>query len=433
MPRLKLTDENVRNAKPGAARIEIVDTHRDACGLALRIAPSSVKSWTCRFKSPETGERRRATLGTFPAMSLADAREKARALQNARLNDVDPVEEKRRQAEVNKKERAETLTHLIEMYLAACVHGRHRKGGRPKRPGVIQQDQYYWSKHVEPELGARPFRAVTRADIEAIVDRSPPSTGRRVRALLHAAFEFADFRDLHDKNPARKVQATTWNSRDRVMTEAELRAMWRVLADLQMLATAKIGVTAAKVIQLCALTLQRRSECAGLALAELDTTARLWSIPAARMKGGRSHVVPLSQPAIDLIEAIKKGLPEHATHLFPASRGTAVHVQGATVTRAFIEVSKLAGVIGATLHDVRRTGATMLTSERLNVRRFDVSLVLGHADGDGGARVTGTYDRNAYLPQRRAALDVWAGELMRIVEGRPVEVTNVLPIAGRRA
>lgn len=428
-----LTDEIVRNSKPGSGRIEIVDAHRNACGLALRIAPSGTKSWTCRFESPETGERRRATLGTYPALSLADAREASRKLQNAKFEGIDQTEETRRKLESVRKERAETLTHLIDLYLAACERGRHRKGGRPKRESVIQQDRYYWQKHIQPVLGGKAFRQVDRADIEAIVDRSPPSTGRRVRALLHAAYEFADFRDLFDKNPARKVQATPWGSRDRVMTDDELKALWQVLTNPEELEQGKIGATAAKAVQLCALTLQRRAEVAGLALSELDIAARLWSIPAARMKSGRPHVVPLSQPAIDLIEAIRNTLPKGATHLFPASRGTAAHIQPATVTGAFIGAAKRAGIHGTTLHDLRRTGSTRLTGERLNVRRFDVSLVLGHSDGDGGARVTATYDRNAYLPQRRAALDIWGAELTRIVEGRPIEAGNVLPITGRRA
>ena len=106
--------------------------------------------------------------------------------------------------------------------------------------------------------------------------------------------------------------------------------------------------------------------------------------------------------------------------LFPTARGARKSVQPATFTRAFIEIAKAAKVDDARLHDLRRTGATAMTSERIGIPRFIVSRVLNHASDTGdAASVTAIYDRNAYLPEKRRALDAWAKLLQGITSMGP--------------
>jgi integrase len=111
--------------------------------------------------------------------------------------------------------------------------------------------------------------------------------------------------------------------------------------------------------------------------------------------------------------------------LFPTARGAPKAIDAANLTRAFIAVAKQAGISNARLHDLRRTGATAMTSERIGVQRFIVSRVLNHASDKGdAAAVTAVYDRNAYLPEKRRALEAWGALLGEIVEGeaRPSNV-----------
>jgi integrase len=116
--------------------------------------------------------------------------------------------------------------------------------------------------------------------------------------------------------------------------------------------------------------------------------------------------------------------------LFPKIRGPVTAIDPSNLTRAFVALAKEAKLSNARLHDLRRTGATALTSERIGIPRFIASRVLNHASDKGdAAAVTGVYDRNEYLPQKRQALDAWAKLLREIVsdEARP---SNVVALKG---
>ena len=114
--------------------------------------------------------------------------------------------------------------------------------------------------------------------------------------------------------------------------------------------------------------------------------------------------------------------------VFPSPRDKGKHIDRRALSRAMNRMCELLNINNATPHDLRRTGATNLTSERVEIPRFIVSQVLGHSsDTGGGAAITGVYDRNAYLKEKRRALDAWAVRLLEIVEdGNRVE--NVVSI-----
>jgi integrase len=432
MPKIVLTADIVDRARPTSRLVELVDMHPKASGLTLRISPSGAKSWSTRFRLAESGERRRIQLGRYPAVSLSIAREKALEVHGKAAKDIDPAKERKAKRAAAEKAKLETLAVLAERYFEAAAKGRHRRNGKPKRDSALKLERYYWLKHVEPAFGKKSVHEIRRGDIQAAVDKAKPSTGRQMRALLQRLFTYGRWLEILDHDPSHFVETDAWESRDRVLSQVELRALWQVLDDPARRIEAKINGGLATAIKLCALTLQRRGEVAGIALAEIDLVARVWVLPGARTKNKRTHVVPLSDEAIKLIQSAIARLPKDATHLFPAARGAAKTIQAATVTRAFIEAAKAAKVTNARLHDLRRSGATSLTSERLGFGRFTVSAILNHASDSGdAASVTAVYDRNDHLPQKRAALDAWAKELLRIAEDRPIESTNIVPIRGR--
>ncbi len=167
---------------------------------------------------------------------------------------------------------------------------------------------------------------------------------------------------------------------------------------------------------------------------EIDFDKSLWTIPGSRTKNKRTHIVPLSDLALGLIrEAI--ALCPHETdqpyggYLFPSPRKPGTSVEPHALTRAFGRLTEAKGVENARLHDLRRTGATHLTGEGLSIPRLIVSKVLNHVSDTGGtSAVTAVYDRNAYLAQKRNALDAWASLLSRIVDGQPLS-SNVVPFS----
>lgn len=432
MPRVVLTADIVERARSSSRLIELVDTHPKANGLTLRISPSGVKSWSTRFRLAETGERRRIQLGRYPAVSLSSARDKALEVHGKAAKDIDPAKERKAKRAAAEKAKLETLAVLAERYFEAAAKGRHRRNGKPKRESALKLERYYWAKHVDPAFGKKSVHEIRRGDIQAAVDKAKPSTGRQMRALMQRLFTYGRWLEILDHDPSHFVETDAWESRDRVLAEPELRAIWQVLDDPVKRIDAKINEGLAAAIKLCALTLQRRGEVAGIALTEIDLPSRLWVLPGARTKNKRTHAVPLSQEAIRVIQSVMERLPKDATHLFPAARGAAKTIQAATVTRAFIEAAKAANLSNARLHDLRRSGATTLTSERLGFGRFTVSAILNHSSDTGdAASVTAVYDRNDHLPQKRTALDAWATELLRIADNRPIGNAEIVPIRGR--
>lgn len=423
MPSVKLTADNVERAKPASRLIELLDTEKR--GLALRITSSGAKSWTLRYRLP-TGERKRLTLGAYPAMSLSKARDTVTIKLASVVEGKDPSAEKKSARATAERQRLETLSVLAEKYFNAATKGRHRGGkAKPKRESTLKLERYYWDRFVAPHFGNRSVRSIKRADIQTFVDdQQAASTARQVRVVFQRLFTFARWLEMVDVDPSHFVQVDSYVPRERLLLEEELRGIWRVLNDQPALERLKVTRSRAIALMLCAVTLQRRGEVAGIDIGEIDPIARTWTLPAGRTKNGRSHTVPLSDEALALIEEAKSlrlvdDPKAKAGPLFPTSRGPLKPAGSDTLTRAFIEVAKEVGIRNGRLHDLRRTGATAMTSERIGIPRFIVSRVLNHASDTGdAAAVTAVYDRNAYLPEKRRALQAWAVLLNEIVRGR---------------
>ncbi len=234
-----------------------------------------------------------------------------------------------------------------------------------------------------------------------------------VRQVLNYALK----RDLIEANPALAIERLfPENSRERVLTENEIRKFWAFLEAGRGNAGAGLAAgqeegqrpvnglspAAAIALQLCLLTLQRAGEVVGARIEEFSWTDRLWIVPAERMKGKRAHAVPLSDMALARFrEAFDRSGGAIA---FPDRSGEAP-LEGKRLTRSMARACKLIGIEHASSHDLRRTGRTMLTSERVGVGYEVAERVIAHLVGSAVSRV---YDRNEYLREKRAALDAWA-------------------------
>jgi integrase len=162
-------------------------------------------------------------------------------------------------------------------------------------------------------------------------------------------------------------------------------------------------------------TLQRGGEICGFHRSELDWTAKKWTISGERTKNHLTHVVPLSNSALAIID--RAFTLSDSYFAFPSrKRGVEKAITRHAFSRASKRLTSALGIEDATPHDLRRTGSTHITSERIGMPRFIVSRVLNQiSDTGGAATVTGIYDRNEYLREKRRALDAWAEELAGIV------------------
>ncbi len=407
---VRLTSRGLASLRPpdGAVQADFPD---GAHGLIVRVFASGRRTWLVRYRAP-SGARRNFKIGDAAAISLAEARERAReiAAEVARGEDPAAARKTARTLLAAASSRPATLNDLWARYAEAARAGAHKARGRPRRESSLAMEQWRYGKHVAPIFGRRPFAEITRSEVRAFVDGLSakglgPSSVNHAGAIVRALLNFAVFKEWLQANPALGV-ATPFQapSRDRVLTRAELSAICRGLAD----ATAPMERGTAVALMVAAVTLQRLGEVTGMRVDELDLDARVWAIPSARMKNKRAHVVPLSPLALHLIAEARE-LPGVGACVFASRTDPDAPMDRHAASRAFRRLVQRLDIHNATPHDLRRTGATMLTGEAFGVPRLIVSKVLGHVSDDGGGgAVTAVYDRNAYLGEKRRALEAWA-------------------------
>ncbi|WP_026481064.1 site-specific integrase [Ahrensia sp. 13_GOM-1096m] len=422
MPRLKLTDAFVRNAKPIDGKVTEYADEREN-GLALRISPAGAKSWTFRYRT-KAGQQKRMSLGRTNDVSLSDARSrvvKERAFVSAGGDPV-AIAAKAKDAAIEEFKR-ETVQQVGEWYFQECKVGRHRQNAKPKRVSTLRTELLYFNKHILTKLGSRKLADVSRSMVQAFVndlaDNTSKSAARHCKVILHGIYSFAERQELVDKNPCQHVTVASHEPRERVLSDDELRTIWQTMTPPIEVEGLTVSAGVAYAIQLAMVTLQRRSEVTGMKLSEIDRDQRIWVLPSARTKNKRDHVVPLSVLAIELIDKALNVRSVDSDFVFPSPRDANKPIDGQALTHAFVRMRNVLELGDIRPHDLRRTGATNLTSERLGFPRFTVSKVLNHTSDTGNsAAVTSVYDRNGYLSEKRRALDSWAIRINEIISDR---------------
>jgi integrase len=464
---LVLTDKAVRAAKAKAGeRLELWDATTP--GLCLRVSGIADKAavrqrrvWVYRYRTLD-GRMPRLTLGDFTdRQGVKWAREQAADHRAAVRKGADPSGERRRKRTEARLRTIRTFNDLADAYLAACRAGDWMPKGKRQSERTIRDADSILKRHVRPELGALLVEDLTRARIRQFLrDMRANGIGtqvNRTQAIIRQAFAYA-IAEYEGKlvavNPALGNAIVQELPRKRVFSELELKAVWAGLQEPSALRIKRNGpegegerVYVSRAIcialQLAALLLQRRGEIAGMMMSELNLPERTWRIVPARMKGRREHVVPLPPLSIALIEeAIRLGEYSRETKtkalraanqpipndwpVFCSPRDATKPVTADALTHALAMTLAALGIKGASTHDLRRTGSTALTSERLGVSPFTRSLVLSHTtSADGGASVSREhYDANSYLSEKRRALEAWEGLLLEIV-GERVREENV--------
>jgi integrase len=340
------------------------------------------------------------------------------------------VVEEKAAKRIERENLGRTVETVGNAYFTAAQKGRHKPKGRPRAASTTRVDRGYFDRVALPAIGEVPIVEVTRELVQDHVDRladtATVSAARGFLKVVRQILAFAEYRGLVTGNVCRFVEASDYDGRDRVLSDDELRAIWDA-ADMSN--ALGFGQAYAIVIRLCMVTGQRRAEVAEATLSEFDLEQRTWLIPSERRKTNRAHMVPLSDMAVDLIrDALALRRNSNSAFLFPSPRSVSdAPVSSDVASRCFAALAEYAGVENARLHDLRRSCATCLTSERIGVPRHTVSQVLGHHDSAGGAAATSVYDRHSYLPQKRQALDAWAALLAEIVSGTP-RPENVVPL-----
>ena len=427
---MKLTSLNVETWKPSAARQEVLD--RD--GLYFIIQPSGVKSWALRYRRKSDGKAVKHTIGSYPMISLKDARSAATALRAEIERGADPhgdkVVARRREAEVDDSFEAVARRYVTEYQFR---HNRSWQWAARLLGFAVDTEITVTAKECPPLLitkdgskdqrgrrrrlsladrwGGRRLAQITDTDIIAVLDgisARTPIMANRLHAILHRLFDWARSKKLITANPCVGIERPAREqSRDRVLDDKELRKVW--------LAADGLGHPYAGIVKLLILTGQRRQEIAGLRWSEVGLDERVIHLPPARTKNGLAHDVPLSASAVAIIADLRR--LADADLVFTVKRRP---VNGFSKAKERLDAAS--GVTDWTLHDLRRTVASGL--QRLRVRLEVTEAVLNHKSGST-AGIVGVYQRHDYAAKKRAALEAWANYITALVEGRPANVTQL--------
>jgi integrase len=406
---MRFTDKGVAALKVEAERYEVWEDGKT--GLGVRISPKGRKTWVYMYRFD--GKPRRMTIGTYPVLTLANARVKHANAKADLERDIDPgaKETERKRAE----RAAETVAELVEIYL--------EKWARPRKRSAAE-DERTLRKEVLPLWRGRKAKDIKRRDVIALLDdivnRGSPIQANRTIAVIRRMFNFAVSRDLLDTTPVAMVKAPAKeNQRDRVLTADEIRTLWAGLATAPMSEGTKL------VLKLQLVTAQRKGEIVGAALKEFDFEENVWTIPAERSKNGQAHRVPLSPLALNLIHKAQELANTNSLFpspwLFPSPKVDGPIGRTAANHALFKTLPRL-GLENISPHDLRRTAASNMTS--LGITRLVVSKILNHVE----TGVTAVYDRHSYDAEKRHALEAWAARLEELVSGKPTS-SNVVSLA----
>ncbi len=417
MPKVELTDKFIQAAKCVSGRkTDYFDTL--VKGLVLRASAGGQKSWYAVYGPPS--KRQWLKLGTYPEIPLGGdkgARQRAKDTRAKVGDGGDPVADKKAH------EASQTVSDLIDNYVSR--HASTRRSG--------DEIARRLRKNVGEVIGTIKLADLHRRDltrcIDKIKDRGAGTEANKVFEDMRAMIRWARGRGDLDQNLTEGMRRPTETvERDRVLSADEIKIMWAALPDADMRESTR------RVIRLCLVTGQRVGEVAGMTREEIDLDNAVWTIPAARSKNKREHVVPLSEMAIAIIRdqlADVKALSERKGRAIPSfvfpGPGARAAVTGAAIAKAVKreEVTKrskatIMGIEPWTCHDLRRTAATHM--EEIGLSPFVVGHVLNHISITKASITSRVYARYDYSREKREALDLWVDRLAGILEGRAAVV-----------
>lgn len=403
---MALSDLAIRNLAPKAARYEVLDGD----GLYIRVMPTGSKSWVMRYMVD--GKARRMTLGQYPGVSAAEARQKALDAKKELQRGVDPVEQRKRQEDAARQapDFAFMLAEFWEKELQASPSGKERRR-------LIEKDAL-------PVLGEKKIAEITRRDVVLLIDKvrdRAPVAANRLQGALVRLFNFAAERGVIDFSPLVGLRKKSEAPRQRVLSADEIKLFWTMTDAANMAMDAFLSTKLA--LRFILLTGQRPGEVSGMTWDEINGDTL--NIPAARRKGRTAQSVPLCSLALEILNEARL-ISGQSVFVFQSPQGGADRpTERLSLSRAVSRHLQECGFQeGWTPHDLRRTVRTGLA--QLGIDDIVAEQVLGHKIGG----IMGVYNQHSYSTEKRQALEKWERHIRRIV-GLEVEDGKVIPL--RRA
>ena len=378
---MKLTQKTIAALELPAGKSEMIVFDEDLAGFGLRIRAGGKRTWIYQFKTGN--QHRRMTLGSVTALSPQEVRETAGKLHAQVRLGRDPSAEKIK----SRARAAETMAAALPSFL-------EYQRGRLKPRSLVETERHL-------KKNARPLHSLQLAKIDrrtiagrvsAIANEKGGPTANRMRATLSKFFGWAMQEGLLDSNPVIGTNQQRERSRDRVLSDDELKRIWDALD----------GASAySAIVRILMLTGARANEIGALHWREIIGDKIV--LPGSRTKNGREHAIPITAA----VRAILDERPRTGDAVFGRSQG----FRGWAWSK--LRLDQRINATGSKLehwthHDLRRTAATRMAE--LGTAPHVIEAILNHVSGHK-AGVAGIYNRASYEPQKRIALEKWPAKL----------------------
>lgn len=395
---MALTDTTIRTAKPQAKLYRLADSN----GLCLEVAPTGSKLWRYRYRF--NGKGKMLALGAYPAVTLQKARQSRDNARQQLTEGIDPGEQKKadKQAQAVTGMTFETLAREWYAYNA------------PRwAESTAYKANLYLNNDLIPNIGSRLLKSITRPELVDLVRkveaRGTLNAAGKIRQWLHQIFRYGLALGVVDNNPATDLDVVAAPAKAaRHHPHVAIAELPELLGKVD---SANINALTRCAIRLLVLTAARPGELRAAPWSEFNLDTATWTIPAARMKARRPHVVPLPLQAVTILRQLEEISGSYPL-LFPGQQKADRPMSENTINKAL----RLMGYEG------RQTGHGFrhLLSTELNGRGYNrdwIERQLAHGDSD---EIRDTYNHASYLEQRRDMMQAWADSIDALCAGANV-------------
>ncbi|MGL5758453.1 integrase domain-containing protein [Plesiomonas sp.] len=393
----RLSDTQIKAAKPKDKEYVL----SDGDGLRIRVKPNGSKPWLLNYTHPIKKTRTNLSLGKYPEVSLANARKLALEARELLAQGIDPLDARKQQQEEHKAIHEHTLFNVTQEWFEI------------KKDDVTPDYALdIWRSlelHIFPYIANTPVRDITAPQViellKPIAAKGSLETVKRLAQRLNEVMNFATNCGLIQANPLTGIKAAFKKPKKENMAAlkpAELAELMGAIAN------ASIKRTTRCLIEWQLHTMTRPSESSGARWDEIDWDAKVWTIPAARMKKRRQHRIPLTQQMLDLLDVMKP-ISGGREFIFPSDRDPKKPCNSQTANMAL----KRMGFAGRLVSH----GLRSLASTTLNEQGFEPDLIeaaLAHVDDN---QVRSAYNRTDYLERRKPMMCWWSEHIEEAAKG----------------
>ena len=393
----RLSELKIRAAKPLEKDYVLVDGD----GLQMRVRINGSKLWNFNYYHPVTKKRINMGLGTYPELSLAQARKMTIEARELLATGIDPKEQRDNLKQAKKAETEHTFQNVATAWYELKKDS--------VTPAYAEDIWRSLTLHVFPDLGTTPISAISAPQVinllRPLETKGSLETVKRLSQRLNEIMTYGVNSGLIHANPLSGIRSVFKKPKKKNMAALapdELKELMVAIAN------ASIKRTTRCLIEWQLNTMTRPAEAATTRWEDIDFEKKIWTIPAERMKKRRIHIVPLTDQALALLEAIKP-YSGHREYVFPADRDPRTHCNSQTANMAL----KRMGFEGRLVsHGMRSMASTILNEHGWDPELIEVALA--HVDKD---EVRSAYNRAEYIERRRPMMAWWSEHIQKAATG----------------